>query len=203
MKKNQLFLTLAHAFLLFVIISCQRNASDVLLNENESGLAATTVNGSAKKPSNSDACNPNAYIVTLESRTHVNQSWEWIWSVQNSNPGNGNDGTIQDLSHWGMQFGGCVSLENIIEAAYSSDAINWTGFDPSYQLDHSQACMTTPVIKFDFGTSGDAKSYYRITFNQDYPVGVASGYYKSGNRTGCCTFTFAGVSCIQDDIIIR
>lgn len=92
-----------------------------------------------------------------------------------------------------MQLAGCVNLSTLVSAAYSSDGQNWTGFTPSYQPDPSQGCMTDPVLKFDFGTLGTAKSYYRLVVSQDYTIGDAIGYYKSGNNTGCCTFNFIGI----------
>ena len=41
----------------------------------------------ANKSAPQAACNPNAYAITLESKTLVNGNWEWVWSVQNPNPG--------------------------------------------------------------------------------------------------------------------
>jgi hypothetical protein len=132
----------------------------------------------------------------LESRTPINGgNWEWIWSVQNPNPGNGGGGTVQNLSHWGMQFGSCIVWSSVLSAAYSGDGITWTAFTPLYQVDPSQSCMTSPVLKFDFGTIGSAKSYYKLVVSQDYSVGVVPGYYKSGANTGCCVFNFNGISC--------
>src|SRR5262245_36597027 len=46
----------------------------------------------------------NNYDIALESMNPVGSNWEWIWTVTNVNPGNGNNGTVQNLSHWGMQF---------------------------------------------------------------------------------------------------
>jgi hypothetical protein len=141
-------------------------------------------------------CNPYAYNVVLESRTLLpDNNWEWVWSVQNPNPGNGNNGTAQDLSHWGMAVGACFDPSSLVEAGYSYNNITWASFNPTIQVDPSQSCMTTPVIKFDAGTTGTAKTYYRLVVSQFYPFGTASGYYKSGPRTGCCTFTFFGIGC--------
>lgn len=143
-----------------------------------------------------EACNPAAYNVVLESKTQLaNGNWQWIWSVQNLNPGNGNNGTSQNLSHWGMQFGACFNFVSVVHAAYSGDGINWNGFSPTYSVDPSQGCLTSPVLKFDFGTSGGAKSYYRLVVGQDYITSTTLGYYKSGSRTGCCTFPFTGIGC--------
>lgn len=180
--------------------ACQKNAhlENVMAASEEAQLSVISSKTEEILPS-SGTCNPNAYIVTLESRTLIGSNWEWIWSVQNSNPGNGNNGTVQDLSHWGMQFGPCFIWSSVVSAAYSSNGTSWTNFNPSYSIDPSQSCMTTPLLKFDFGTSGSSKSYYKLLLNTYYLVGVSQGYYKSGNRTGCCTFSFAGVGCEEDD----
>jgi hypothetical protein len=189
----------------FLLLSaCQRSASDELiaLNKKENSRVLTNESFSAGTEATSaaaaGACNSNAYTVTLESHTLVGGNWEWVWSVQNPNPGNGNNGTVQDLSHWGMQFGTCVNWAHVVAAAYSNNGTAWTGFTPSYSADPSQTCQTASVLKFDYGTTGSAKTYYRLTMSYNYATGLSSGYYKSGNRTGCCTFNFAGINCDDD-----
>ncbi len=176
--------------------SCQRNSLDETFVVGQDKIATITAQSSvfARNAPLPGVCNPNAYIITLESRTHVNGYWEWVWSVQNPNPGNGKNGTIQDLSHWGMQLGSCVNLTSVASAGYSRDGLTWTNFTPSYKSDPSQGCMTTPVLKFDFGTSGSAKTYYRLIVTEDFSEGPVQGYYKSGINTGCCTFNFTGIS---------
>jgi hypothetical protein len=171
-----------------MIALCQQTSFE------EAVVKGTKVTAGIGKQEPMGTCNPNAYIITLESHSLVNGYWEWVWSVNNPNPGNGNNGTAQNLSHWGMQLAGCVNWSSVTEAAYSSDGLSWTDFTPVNQTDPSQGCMTSPVIKFDFGTSGSAKSYYRLTVSQDYSEGPAVGYYKSGSRTGCCTFNFTGIN---------
>ena len=84
--------------------------------------------------------------------------------------------------NWGMQLGTCVDWTAVLGAGYSADGSNWTDFTPSYQTDPSQGCLPTPVLKFDFGTSGTAKSYYRLVVNQDFTEGPVLGYYKSGSQ---------------------
>jgi hypothetical protein len=183
---------------LIVSSGCQRNGrEDILVPEKanvekRSTEAVVSNSMSARGPA---VCNPYAYIITLESKTLVNGNWEWTWSVQNSNPGNGGGGTFQDLSHWGMQFGSCFIWSSVVSAAYSGNGTTWISFTPVYQVDPSQNCMTTPVLKFDFGTNGSAKSYYKLVVSQNYPVGWVPGYYKSGANTGCCTFNFTGIGC--------
>lgn len=185
MKRTLLFSMAAYALLLTT--GCQKSSSDT-----EAGISTTATD---KKQAPDGPCNPNAYTITLESKTLVNGNWEWVWSVQNPNPGNGNNGTTQDLSHWGMQFGSCFNAAHLVSAGYSNDGTSWNSFNPSYKADPSQDCLTTPVVKFDVGTSGSAKTYYKLVVSHNYQTGASTGYYKSGNRTGCCTFTFTGIAC--------
>ncbi|HEY6504196.1 MAG TPA: hypothetical protein VIZ28_09505 [Chitinophagaceae bacterium] len=193
--KTQRLIIFATVASLLMMTSCQRDSLEETFSPKEDAVTVITeqTGVNAKKGSSSGTCNPDAYVITLESRTQVNGYWEWVWSVYNPNPGNGNNGTAQGLSHWGMQLAGCVNPASVTGGAYSSDGQNWSSFSPSYQPDPSQGCMTTPVIKFDFGTSGSAKSYYKLVVSQDYSEGLVPGYYKSGSNTGCCTFYFTGI----------
>lgn len=170
-----------------IVVSCQKEAKES--NQEKETLQAN-------KPTPPATCNSNAYVITLESKTFSSGSWTWIWSVRNPNPGNGNNGTSQDLSHWGMRFGTCLDFSDITGAAYSFNGNNWTYFTPEYKVDPSQRCMTTPVLKFDAGTTGTAKTYYKLVLSKNYAIDfAASGYYKSGARMPCCTVTFSGVGC--------
>jgi hypothetical protein len=137
------------------------------------------------------------YNVLLENiADNGNGTWTWIWSVQNPHPGNGNGGTAQNLSHWGFTLGTCVVWSDVLAAGYSYDGTTWTDFSPNYAVDPSQDCMTQAVLKFDAGTQGSQKTYYRVVLAQSYTVEPASlGYYKSGQRTGCGTFLFTGIGC--------
>ncbi len=187
-----------------IITACQRDSSDITFvapKENTSVATTGAASEQGQKNTAPEVCNPSAYTVTLESRTQVNGNWEWVWSIRNNNPGNGNNGTAQDLSNWGMQLGTCVDWTSVLGAGYSADGANWTVFTPSYLVNPSQGCLTTPVLKFDFGTSGSAKSYYRLIVNQDYEEGYVLGYYKSGSKTDCCTINFIGMGCGPVEIV--
>ena len=171
--------------------SCQKGIRNESAEQN-------TVAG--KAPVAPAVCNSNAYTIVLESKTLVSGNWEWVWSVRNPNPGNGTNGTSQDMSHWGMQFGSCFAWADVAGAAYSTDGNTWTSFTPTYQADPSQGCVTTPVLKYSVGTSGTAKTYYKLVLSKNYSVNAAAfGYYKSGARMPCCTFTFNGVGCIVEE----
>lgn len=198
MKTRNLLLPVLFASLF--VTSCKKDSANTAAPKKSEDVTASVSNNAGfenvgGRQATTAVCNADAYVITLESVTYTSDAWEWIWSVQNPNPGNGTNGTVQDLSHWGMQFGSCVLLSNITGAAYSADNTNWTSFTPSYTVDPSQGCFTSAVLKFDFGTTGSNKSYYKLVVNQPYQAGLASGYFKSGNRTGCCTFSFPGISC--------
>jgi hypothetical protein len=203
MKKNQLVLSCLGMFM-FIAISCQKSR-DIQSPEYQAPIIEEeTLAGKPK--GNSGPCNPNAYVVTLlSSNVEVQPGiYEWVWTVQNPNPGNGNNGTSQGLSHWGFTLGPCVNTSNLIDAGVSGNGSSWSNFSPNYQPDPSQSCQTNAVVKFDYGTSGSAPSYYRLRLNAQFPVSAtASGYYKSGANTGCCTFDFEGIGCEDDGGEIR
>jgi hypothetical protein len=137
------------------VASCQRNSSDYLSAAKQEKPITITDQPVvfANKPVPGGICNPDAYSVTLESKTQVDGNWEWVWSIQNLNAGNGSNGTSQDLSNWGMPLGFCVSWESVVGAGYSANGSNWTNFTPAYEVNPSQGCLTVPVIKFEYGLS--------------------------------------------------
>ena len=189
------------AILLMTTLSCTKNA-DLSLKDSFTQLnEGTAVTVDRVQPNISSIGNP--YAILLESVTNNgDNTWTWVWSVQNPNPGNGNNGTAQGLSHWGFGFGTCVTSSDLVSAGYSRDGNTWTDFNPGIAVDPSQSCFTRPVLKFEFETNGNQKSWYRLVVNKDLPVNnSATGYYKSGSRTGCGTFSFAGIGC--GDIIIE
>lgn len=141
------------------------------------------------------------YDIVLVSKTQLSDgNWEWIWTIENKNPGNGTDGSTQNLSHWDLVPGSCLSIDDIDSAAYSADGTNWTTFKPNIEQDPSieNTCgiNTGNVLKFDLGTDGTNKSYYKLVINKNYAVdNNATLYYKSGNNTGCGTGIFDGIGC--------
>lgn len=147
------------------------------------------------------------YKITLESKTaNSNGTYTWTWSVKNPNPGNGKNNTVQDLSHWDIVFNNCcvcsdgAMLSDVVSASTSSNGTSWQSFTPSLQQDPSvlNTCnlATGPVLKFDKGTSGGSKTYYRLVLSRDFEVFTqAQSIYKSGNRTGCGTICYPGIGC--------
>lgn len=192
MKTSKLFVYGAIASS-FLIISCQKNLKDNILPvQNEQ----TEISARQESPTPSSGFSV-PYIVELVSHNPVGNNWEWIWSVQNSNPGNGKKGTYQDLSHWGINLsdGNCNLTSEIVGAAYSSNGTSWISFSPSIEIDPSQNCMTSPVLKFDFGTNGRSKSYYKLVVSNEYASESVPAYYKSGSATGCGTFSIESIGC--------
>lgn len=182
--KKTISLILVSSFTILFLGSCQRDLDDMNLPAESSGRSYVE----------SNAVSP--YTVTLISRTPFNGNWVWTWKVQNTNPGNGSNGTAQGLSHWGFMMppGGCVNTNLIVSAGYSPNNSTWTNFTPAIGVDPS-SCINVPVFKFNYGTSGNAPSYFRLVINQDLLPGWVDGYFKSGKKTGCNSFQFIGITC--------
>jgi hypothetical protein len=175
---------------LLAIIGCQKS----------SDLSGTNESAGKRPPSTPPVNCTNPYVITLESKTLVNGNWEWVWSVYNPNPGNGSGGTAQNLSHWGLLLGQCVDFSDIVDGATSTDGTTWTPFTPTNEVDPSQNCVTVPVLKFNVGTTGTDKTYYKLILDANYSVDPnAAGYFKSGANTGCCTLTYTGIGCPIDE----
>lgn len=139
------------------------------------------------------------YDAQLVSSQQVGANYEWVWSVTNLNPGNGTDGTMQNLSHWSLAISDLVTLQDIVSVAYSTDGINWTNLPVSFAIDKSQECYQGTVLKFDHGTSGSAPMYYQLVVNKEFTTGYATANFKSGNTTGCYNGTVMGIGVPSDD----
>src|SRR5436190_4736794 len=148
------------------------------------------------------------YDISLVSRTYNSTSGRttFVWKVFNPNPGNGNNGTVQDLSHWGFKINSC---SNPADALHESDIVSagtGSSSNPSnhsplrveIHADPSQNCTANiPVLKFDVGTNGSTPRYYSLVLSGTWGTADLHAYYKSGSRTGCglCTLAGAGVGC--------
>lgn len=200
--KRLKFLSLAIAVAV-IVFSCNKNNSvHPGASAGNSSFNATSVSA-VSLPAVSNCT--TAYVVTLESITQVGSNYEWVWSIQNPNPGNGSNGTIQNLSHWDITLGECLEFSDIVSGATSTDNITWTSFTPSYQQDMSMQNFcnvnTDSVIKFDVGTSGTAKTYCKLVISKNLSVDMdALAYYKSGVNTGCGTTCFPGFGCPEEEV---
>jgi hypothetical protein len=156
-------------------------------------------------PENTSSC--LNYQISLTRDFSVNKT-TFIWTIVNPNPGNGNNGTTQDLSHWSFVPGcpGSNGLEqnwsDLLSASYSLDGgITWITITPTPILkpDPSQTCSNANVFKFDIGTSGSTPTKYRIVLMGKYAQDANNfAIFKSGARTGCCTRTVPGIGCKQE-----
>jgi hypothetical protein len=133
------------------------------------------------------------------STVQAGSNYVWTWSVTNPNPGNGNNGTLQNLSHWSLAISDVMSRDNIVSVAYSNDGINWVSMPVSYAIDKSQSCYAGTVLKFDHGTTGSAPTYYQLVVNQDFSAGTTTANFKSGANTGCYNGTVEGPAVPFDD----
>jgi hypothetical protein len=177
---------------LFTIVSCQKDLKDISPSATNDAEQLT-----AKNEAPVSASSTPPYVITLMKANvpNGNNTFIWEWKFVNTNPGNGTNGTAQGLSHWSIVPATCVLPNTLVSAAYSANGTSWTTFTPSISPDPS-SCFNTPVIKFDFGTNGNAPSYYRLIVNRTFGINnQALAYYKSGRKTGCGELTFCGMSC--------
>lgn len=118
----------------------------------------------------------------------------WEWTLRNPNPGNGENGTLQNVSHWSIPLSPAAEAA-LVSAEYSLDGITWISIPLNIDRDPSiRTCTTTDVLKFDVGTSGSNTNYYRLTFSEEFTVNpYAKSWIKSGVRTGCNLYFYTGI----------
>jgi len=133
------------------------------------------------------------YNAQLVSHTQVGANYEWMWTVTNPNPGNGTNGTMQNLSHWSLAISDMVTDNDLVQVAYSTDGITWSDLPAHFAIDKSQECYAGTVLKFDYGTTGGAPTYYKLVVNKDFPEGPSTANFKSGSKTGCYNGTVMGI----------
>ncbi len=137
----------------------------------------------------------DSYSIQLTSKCLVGTCEQWTWVLTNPNPGNGNNGTLQDVSHFDIPLTADAEAA-LVSAEYSFDGITWYSVPLSVDRDPTiRACTSVDVLKFDVGTIGTAPTYYRITFSDDFDASPwAKCYIKTGGgRTGCNMYYFTGV----------
>jgi len=143
------------------------------------------------------AATGGAYTNIFEGKTdNGDGTYTYTWSMQN------NLGS-QNLSHWVMDLGTCVTIDDVVSAAQGADLNNMSSVEVLWQADPSLSnanlagCnITVPVFKFSQGTiNTTAKVYYSITISKNVGTADVTGYYKSGKITGCGSFTFTGLGC--------
>ena len=137
----------------------------------------------------------SAYQITLLDKTTVGANYQWTWSLVNPNPGNGNNGTLQDVSHWSVPLN-AIAEAALQSAQYSLDGVNWISASTEVERDPSiRLCTTVDVLKYAHGTSGTQPLYLRASFNADFIVNpYATSYIKTGGGLqGCNLYYFSGM----------
>src|ERR1043165_2713773 len=137
----------------------------------------------------------DSYQIVLTTKNNVGSNVEWTWSLTNPNPGNGNNGTLQNLSHWDLALNEQAEAA-LVSAEYSFDGVNWTTSTIEVERDPSiRVCTTTDVLKFNAGTTAGTPTYYRATFNADMTVNpFATSWVKTGGgQQGCNLYYYSGM----------
>lgn len=142
-----------------------------------------------KKSSTADA-----YTIDLMTNSVVGTNYEWTWRLTNPNPGNGLDGTLQNVSHWSIPLSAAAEAA-LVSAQYSFDGETWYSLPTEVERDPSiRACTGVDVLKFNVGTEGSQPTYYRATFSEAFALNpYAVSYIKAGSRLGCNMFYYAGI----------
>ena len=138
--------------------------------------------------------NIDAYQIALESKTTDGINETWTWSLTNPNPGNGNNGTLQNVSHFDMAISPDAEAA-MVSGEYSFDGIIWVSIPLTVDRDPSiKQCTTTDVLKFNAGTVGGQPTYYRLTLSHTFESNpYSTSWINSGSRTGCNLYYFSGV----------
>jgi len=176
----------------FLYSACDKNSND----EPSVPKVMETCTDQLQMSSGASVSASSPYSVHISDLYKDGENWVWIWEIKNKKPGDGTNGTVQDLSHWGIDLGKCVGLGDIVEAAYSQDKVIWTPFTPTFEKDNSLLeCSEASYVKFDFGTTGSQSSYYKLVITKNVTHVDREAVYKSGSTTGCGVFETCGFGC--------
>lgn len=143
----------------------------------------------------------SSYAINLVSKTGTSSGERWTWQLINPNPGNGNNGTLQDVSHWSMAIPPEAEAA-LVSAEYSRDGVNWFPVPIEVERDPSiRICTSIDVLKFDVGTIGTDPIYYRATFSEEFQYSAyATSYIKTGGGLkGCNLYYFGGIGSQQSE----
>jgi hypothetical protein len=137
----------------------------------------------------------DSYQIQIVSVNMVGNNQQWTWSLVNPNPGNGTNGTLQDIGHWSVQLNPDAEAA-LVSAEYSYDGVTWHTADAVVDRDPSiKICTTVDVLKYTVSTSGTNPSYCRMTLNTDFPVNqYSTSWIKTGGgQQGCNLYYFSGI----------
>ena len=195
MKKSFTKSLTAVATVVIILFACKKESPKTSLKAEK--LVVQKCLQESKGISTSSVSPYNVYLYKITNNGDGTFTWEW--RIRDLNPGNGKgNGTVQDLSHWDIDLGECITSADIKSGATSTDGIHWTPIatgNLSVKKDKSQDCYTNPIFKFDVGTTGSDISYYRLTIRKNVSHTAVTAVYKSGKNTGCGTFTTCGFGC--------
>jgi hypothetical protein len=156
-------------------------------------ITLSSFNKAKKATTNVDAYSIQLLSNSMEDSRGVQ---EWTWVLTNPNPGSGDNGTLQDVSHISIPLRAEAEAA-LVSAEYSYDGITWISNPLSIDRDPGiKLCTSADVLKFDVGTTGSEPLYFRITFNEEFESsGLAKCYIKTGGgRNGCNYYYFAGIA---------
>ena len=163
-------------------------------------ITASFVSFSAFISKKAKATSVDSYQIVLVSKNVVGTDSEWTWQVTNPNPGSGQDGTLQDISHWSVPLNAEAEAA-LVSAEYSYDGVNWQAASTSVDRDPSiRQCTSVDVLKYDAGTTGGNSTYYRATYAADFVVNpFATSWIKNGGgASGCNLYYFSGTGARLD-----
>ncbi|MEP6700775.1 MAG: hypothetical protein ABJA85_05645 [Bacteroidota bacterium] len=197
MKKIKLF---ASAVLVsfIALISCQREGKELLKSEAITAISASNCNYT---------CSDYQVNLTVDKTTEPGHTI-FIWSITNPCPGNGKNGSLQDLSHWDFLPGQCLddNWQDVLQASYKYGNGSWNIINPLPVIEPDPSlrkggCYGDDVFKFNQGTSGSTTTYYKLVLNGNWGTGNLDLYFKSGVNTGCCSKSIAnkGVGCPEEE----
>ena len=154
-------------------------------------ITLSSFNKAEKATTNADAYSIQLLASTPDESRGV---YEWTWVLTNPNPGNGEDGTLQDVSHFSIALNAAAEAA-LVSAEYSFDGITWISIPATVDRDPGiRQCTETDVLKFDAGTVGGEPTYYRATFTEQFSANpYATSWIKTGARSGCNLNFFTGV----------
>lgn len=184
-------LSVKKAFVCLAIISiaifgCQKTT----LNTEE-----TSVSEQASKGLNTTATLGSCEVLNItvaQSYNAVSNQTTFTWTLVNTNPGNGSNGTYKNLSHWTM-----ILCERAAANLVSQSNSLGVQVAPTYMVDPAMTCNADSVLKFNYGTSASIPSVYSLVLNGKFSVDTAAkGFFKAG--IGCCSRTFPGISCVVE-----
>ena len=120
-----------------------------------------------------------------------NGNEQWTWTVTNPNPGNGQDGTLQDVSHTDLVLTAEAEAA-LVAAYYSFDGVTWFSSAIVVERDPSiRTCTGTDVLKFDIGTDGTAPTYLRVELSDSFePYPNCAAFIKTGGGQVKCNFCY-------------